>query len=118
MKCLLLSLSLLASLFFYGQKVEQYSEMIATQKFLSRKVTIDIDNGEERKLFSFKDTRVKDELGKVKSFNSVVDAMNYLGRLNWKLVNAFLVTEGSQNSYHYVFKREFEKSELNEGTSN
>ena len=96
----------------FGQKVEQYCEMTAIQKLLSRKVNIDIDNGEERKLFSFKDTRVKDDLGKVKSFNSVVDALNYLGRLGWKLVNAFPISDGSQNVYHYVFKREFDKSEL------
>jgi hypothetical protein len=95
-----------------AQKVEQYCEMMAMQKLLSRKVTIDIDNGEERKLFEFKDTRVKDELGKVKSFNSVVDALNYLGRIGWKLVNAFPVTEGNTNVYHFVFKREFDASEL------
>src|SRR5919199_1217588 len=97
-----------------AQKVEQYCEMTAVQKILSRKVTIDIDNGEERKLFSFKDTRVKDELGKVKSFNSIVDALNYMGRLGWKLVNAFPVLENNQYVYHYVFRREFDKSELSE----
>lgn len=95
-----------------AQKVEQYCEMTAQAKIFSRKVTIDIDNGEERKWFSFKDTRVKDDLGKVKAFNSVVDAMNFLGRAGWKLVNAFLVTENSTSVYHYVFRREFDKSEL------
>lgn len=100
-----------------AQKLEQYCEMTAQAKLFSRKVTIDIDNGEERKWISFKDTRVKDELGKVKSFNSLVDAMNFLGRAGWKLVNAFLVTESSQNIYHYVFKREFDKSELTEDSA-
>jgi hypothetical protein len=97
-----------------AQKMEQYCEMTAQAKLFSRKVTIDVDNGEERKWISFKDTRVKDELGKVKSFNSVVDALNFLGRSGWKLVNAFLVTESSNNVYHYVLKREFDKSELND----
>ncbi|MDB5206691.1 MAG: hypothetical protein JWR72_1766 [Flavisolibacter sp.] len=53
-------------------------------KLFSRKVTIDIDNAEERKWISFKGTRIKDELGKVKSFNSVIDAMNFLGRSGWQ----------------------------------
>ena len=97
-----------------AQKIEQYCEMTAQPKLFSRKVTIDVDNGEERKWISFKDTRVKDELGKAKSFNSVVDALNFLGRSGWKLVNAFLVTESATNVYHYILKREFDKSELND----
>lgn len=113
-KLLILSAFSIAFLFTHAQKVEQYCEMTAMQKLLSKKVTIDIDNGEERKFFSFKDTRVKDEIGKVKSFNSVVDALNYMGRLGWKLVNAFPVLENGQNIYHYVFCREFDKSELAE----
>ena len=103
-----------------AQKIEQYCEMVAMQKLLSRKVTIDIDYGEERKLFSFKDTRVRDDLGKVKSFNSVVDAMNYLGRIGWQLVNAFPVADNTSSTgmvYHYVFKRAFDPSELTEESS-
>jgi hypothetical protein len=110
-----LAILMLCLVIFAGvqaQKIEQYCEMTAQPKLFSRKVTIDIDNGEERKWISFKDTRLKDEVGKVKSFNSVIDAMNFLGRSGWQLVNAFLVTEGSQLVYHYVFKKEFDKSEL------
>jgi len=116
-KNLLILLFILCAFITKAQKVEQYCEMTAMQKLLSRKVTIDIDYGEERKLFSFKDTRVKDELGKVKSFNSVVDALNYLGRIGWQLVNAFPVVESTSSTgvvYHYVFKRQFDKSELTE----
>lgn len=97
-----------------AQKVEQYCEMTAQAKLFSRKVTVDIDYGEARKWISFKDTRMKDEEGKIKSFNSVMDALNFMGRNGWKLVNAFLVTESGTNIYHYVLKREFDKSELGE----
>lgn len=103
---------LLGTVAAHAQKVEQYCEMTAQAKLFSRKVTVDIDYGEARKWISFKDTRMKDEEGKVKSFNSVVDALNFMGRSGWKLVNAFLVTESSNNVYHYVLKREFDKSEL------
>src|SRR5438552_2566801 len=74
-------------------KVEQYCELVAQQRILSRKVNIDVDYGDERKLF--KDYRLKDESGKLKKFNSVVDALNYMGQQGWKLVNAFPVTEVS-----------------------
>lgn len=111
-KILFFSFACVVSLSMKAQKVEQYCQMTAMQKLLSKKVTIDIDYGEERKLFSFKDTRVKDELGKVKNFNSVTDALNHMGRSGWKLINAFPVSDGSQLIYHYVFKREFETAEL------
>lgn len=103
---------LLSSAGLKAQKIEQYCEMTAQNKLFSRKVTIDVDYGEERKLFSFKDTRVKDDLGKVKAFNSVVDALNFMGRSGWKLVNAFLVADSSSQVYHYILRREFDKSEL------
>jgi hypothetical protein len=108
----LLLFFLFAAVISQAQKVEQYCEMTAQQKLFSRKVTIDVDYGEERKLFSFRDTRVRDDLGRVKAFNSVVDALNFMGRSGWKLVNAFLVTENSNLVYHYVLRREFDKTEL------
>lgn len=95
-------------------KVEQYCELVAQARILSRKVNIDVDYGDERKLF--RDYRLKDEGGKLKKFNTVVDALNYMGQQGWKLVNAFLVTEGTgasiNNVYHYVFKKEFSKEEV------
>ena len=91
--------------------LEQYCEVVATGRLLSNKVTIDIDYGEERSIW--KDHRLKAEDGKLKKFNSVIDALNYLGKQGWKLVNAFPVTEGNgPKVYHYVFKKEFSKSEV------
>ncbi|QHS58773.1 hypothetical protein [Chitinophaga agri] len=98
---------------FAQEKVEQYCEVVAQARMMSNKVTIDVDFGEERRLFEMKDHRIKDELGKVKKFNSVVDALNYMGGIGWKLVNAFPITSSTgTNVYHFYFKREFDKSEL------
>lgn len=114
MKVLILSICLLIGFNCIAQdttKVEQYCEVVATGKLFSNKVTIDIDYGEERSFW--KDNRLKDEDGKLKKFNSVIDAINYLGKVGWKLVNAFPVTVGSSGPYvyHYVFKKDFLKSE-------
>jgi hypothetical protein len=96
-----------------ADKVEQYCEVVATGRLLSNKVTIDIDYGEERSIW--KDHRLKEEDGKVKKFNTLVDALNYLGKNDWKLVNAFPVaTANTPMVYHYVFKKEFLKSETEE----
>ena len=35
-----------------------------------------------------------------------------MAKEGWKLVNAFPITEGSSNVYHYVLKREFDITEL------
>ncbi len=91
-------------------KTEQYCQVIATERFLSNKVTIDVDYGEARNYW--KDHRLKDEDGKIKKFNTVIDALNYLGKMGWKLVNAFPASTGNTPVvYHYVFKKEFSKSE-------
>lgn len=90
--------------------VEQYCEVVSTARLLSNKVTINIDYGEERSIW--KDYRLRDDEGKLKKFNSVIDAINYLGKEGWKLVNAFPVTVGNSASvYHYVFKKGFLKSD-------
>jgi hypothetical protein len=81
-----------------------YSELVGTQKFLSTKVTIAVDFGEAKNMW--KDNRVKDEItGKVQVFNSMVDALNYMGEDGWEFVQAYIVTIGQQNVYHWLLKK-------------
>lgn len=81
-----------------------YCELVGTQRLLSTKVTITIDFGEHLNLW--KDNRVKDEqTGKVKLFNSMVDALNFMGEDGWEFVQAYVVTTGQQNVYHWLLKR-------------
>ncbi len=94
-------------------KIEQYSAVVATPRLLSNRVTIDIDFGEGRSIW--KDNRLKTEEGKVKKFNSVIDALNYMGNNGWQLVNAFPISTGTNTFvYHYVFRKWFLKSETGE----
>lgn len=95
-----------------NSRVEQYCRMIATGRLLSNKVTIDVEFGEERKLFAG-DQRLRDETtGKLRKFNSVTDAMNFLGAQGWTLVNAFPMSDGASNVYHFYFKKLFKREEL------
>lgn len=95
-------------------KVEQYCEVVATGRLLSNRVTIDIDYGESRSIW--KDNRLKDESGKLVKFNTLVDALNYLGKNGWKLVNAFPINSSANTApvYHYVFKKEFSRKDTEE----
>ena len=86
-----------------------YCELVGTGKLFSTKVTVAIDFGQERKLFS--DNRYKDpETGKPYVFNSMIDALNFMGKNRWELVQAYIITEGSgsttQNVYHFLLKKQ------------
>ena len=84
-----------------------YCELLGTQKFLSTKVTVSVDFGQERKFFG--DNRMVDADGKVQEFNSMVDAMNYMGTLGWEFEQAYVVTVGSgagaSNVYHWLLSK-------------
>lgn len=86
--------------------IEQYCSLNVMPRLLSNKVNIDVDYGNPRKLFSFKDNRVKDDDGKAKKFNTAVEALNYMSAQGWKLVNAMAMSEGGNAVYRYIMKRE------------
>jgi hypothetical protein len=89
-------------------KVEQYCQVIATPKLLSNKVTIDIDFGEEKSFW--RDTRLKTDGGKIRKFNTIIDALNYMGKEGWIFINAFPVRMGETEIYHFAFKKQFSKN--------
>lgn len=83
----------------------EYIQIVGTSKLLSNKVTIQIDFGQENKYWSNKDTQVKDENGKLLVFNSMIDSLNFLSENGYEFVNAYAITLGNQNVYHYILKR-------------
>ena len=88
------------------KQTEQYCLVLATSKLFSTKVTVALDYGQETKLFGMNaSSQVKDEAGKIQSFNSVVDALNYMNSQGWEFVNAYVVTIANQNVYHYLMRR-------------
>ncbi len=83
----------------------EYCELIGTHRaFTASKVTITVDFGQDRS--GWANPRVKDEqTGKVKIFNSMVDALNYMGKDGWEFVQAYVVTTNEQNVYHWMLKK-------------
>ena len=83
-----------------------YAELVGATKLMSTKVNISIDYGEATKLFQ--DTRLRDENGKLQSFNSMVDAMNYMGNSGWEFVQAYVIGGGSTGYvYHWLLKHKY-----------
>ena len=111
-KLIIISVVLLSSIVSEAQtdtsNVEQYCQVIATPRLLSNKVTIDIDFGEEKSFW--RDTRLKTDGGKIKKFNTIIDALNYMGREGWIFINAFPVRMGETEIYHFAFKKQFSKN--------
>jgi len=73
---------------------------------LSNKVTIEIDFGQFRSIWE--DNRLKDPTtGQRIIFNSMIDALNYMGDQGWEFVQAYAFWMGgnSGNVYHYLLKK-------------
>ena len=115
MKLLLLSLILL---FLNGRSQAQtvndvpiseieaeYIQIVGTSKLFNNKVTIQIDFGQENKVWVAKDTQVKDTDGKLLTLNSMIDALNFMSSNGYEFVDAYAITIGNQNVYHYVMRR-------------
>ncbi len=90
--------------------IEQYCQVIASPRLLSNKVTISIDFGEERSFWA--DSRLKSYDGKLKKFNTIIDALNFMGKEGWLFINAYPVSTGNTEVYHFAFKKLFPITEV------
>lgn len=111
-KCILIGLIILCSKIIVAQITVPkyiYCELLGTSKFLSTKVSVSVDFGQESGFF--RNTKMVDSAGNVIEFNSMVDAMNFFGEKGWDFVQAYVVTIGNQNVYHWLLKRELNDDE-------
>ena len=96
-----------------AQQHKVYCELVGTQQLFSKKVTIAVDFGQEQKFMS--NNQLVDETGNKIIFNSMVDAMNFMGELGWEFEQAYVVTHGmgktSQNVYHWLLSRYINEEE-------
>ncbi len=108
MKKLILAVAcfLTVSVLFAQEKVERFCEVsIYFGKSKQFQITIDLGDTQSS---TFKDENIIKNLNKVKSFNSVVDIMNFMSKSGWTLVS---VNNLSWNTLFY-YKKDFDKSEL------
>lgn len=109
MKKILFTLMLFVSTIscFAQEKHNAYCEIVGTTKLLSTKVTVEVDFGQS----AWADAHLYNETGKKIAFNSMMDALNYMGKRGWKLTQTYALTCGSSNVYHYVLVKQVEKDE-------
>lgn len=95
-----------------------YAELLGYEKGLfSNKVTVTVDFGQDVSFWKQgRDNKIVDENGKDIVFNSMVDAMNFMGEKGWSFVQAYVVTHGNQNVYHWLLTKKItEDEEIMEG---
>lgn len=110
MKKLLIIIVLALAIPLYGQDTTHiksndsflYAELKGFVRPFSDKVNVTIDFGQNTTFFE--DKRLRDESGKVITFNSMVDAMNWMGEQGWEFVQAYVVSSKDENTFHWVLK--------------
>ena len=83
----------------------EYVELVGVSKLLSPKVNVLIDYGQPDDFWSSKDTQLIDENGVPIVFQSMMGAINYFTEYGFEFVNAYAVTLGNQNVYHYMMRK-------------
>ncbi len=83
----------------------EYLRIVGTSKLLSTQVTIDLEFGQRTKFWTNKDTQIKDENGKPVTFNSMIDALNFMAKFGYEFVSAYAIAISNQNVYHYLMRK-------------
>ena len=87
----------------------EYCEILSTSGLLSTKVKIEVDYGQEVSFSNKYEKRVvRDESGKQMKFNSIIDALNYMGNQGWEFVQSYALADDISNVYHFLMKRNLE----------
>lgn len=114
MKKILITLMIIAPLFSFSQTVNgiplqdinvEFVQIVGTSNWTGNKVTIDIDFGQFDKVFSGKDTKIMGDDGKPVQLNSMIDALNFMIHHGYEYIDAYTVTMGNSNVYHYLLRK-------------
>lgn len=108
---LLFALALVFSFSSIAQEAVQddhdyvYCQIVGQGKLFSKKVTVTIDAGDEESSNIWKRNFLKDAQGNPIVFNTMIGALNYMASKEWDFVQAYTLTIGNQNVYHYLMKK-------------
>ncbi len=82
-----------------------YCLLIGRPRAFTNKISVSIDFGEERSFFQ--DTRLRDEqTGRIKTFNSMIDALNFMSSHGWKFVQAYVMLESNLSNTYWILRKE------------
>lgn len=91
-----------------------YCELVGYNNPFKGTVTVSVDFGQAKK--AFQSQALVGEDGKPITFNSMVDAMNWMGEKGWRFEQAYVVSTQNALVYHWLLSKELSEDEaINEG---
>jgi metal-dependent amidase/aminoacylase/carboxypeptidase family protein len=83
-----------------SDSITVYCEIIGHGNLIGTKVKVEIDFGEDQNYFE--KNWIKNKEGEKVTFNSMIDALNYMSHRGWSLHSTMGVTHGNKNVYHFI----------------
>jgi len=87
-----------------SQAAEQYCIVMVSPKFFSSRVDIMVDYGKETNAAN---PQLQFETEDMKNATNLVDALNYMAKKGWHMVNGYSVSNAKtgNNEQHYLMKK-------------
>jgi len=82
----------------------QYVELVGQTRFINlTKIKVFVDYGQD---FSWRQQTIEDKSGERSSFNSMVDALNFMYDNGWEFVSNYHIDNDGSLTYHYILQRQ------------
>ena len=82
----------------------QYVELVGQTRFINlTKIKVFVDYGQN---FSWRQQTIEDLNGERTSFNSMVDALNFMYENGWEFVSNYHIDNDGSLTYHYILQRQ------------
>lgn len=84
---------------------------------IGNKLSVEIDFGDEKNFWGNDGRNILiDENGKELKFNSMVDAMNFMGSQGWEYEDSYVITVAQQNVIHWLLSKKIKEGEDKRGS--
>ncbi len=99
------SLDTVKGIIYEYQKIEIYCDLMSSKKFLGTEEILTINYGDRDSLWI--DQKMYNKISKkIKKYNSIIDALNYMGSEGWETLRTYSTSHNSYTVEHYVLKKE------------
>ena len=103
-----ISLEKIKKVVYENDKIEVFCDLISTKKFLGTTHTISVNYGNRDSLWLDQKIQTLTE-SQLKKYNSIIDALNYMGNEGWKTISSYSTSHNSYLVEHYILKKEIKK---------
>ena len=103
-----ISLDKINRISYEDNTIEVFCDLVSSKKFLSLQQKISINYGNRDSLWL--DPKIYSLISsEIKNYNSIIDALNYMGNEGWKIINSYSASDNSYIVEHYILKKEIKK---------